>query len=101
MGIQIRLKTGFFETGIYRLEVKEKQFRLFPEDPDHGDILSFCEQDILSITLKEKRIPELELQTREACYTATFPQKSDLKETLELVKKGLNTKVICEYEGGN
>jgi hypothetical protein len=100
MGVRIRLKTGFFETKNYWIEIKKNQLCFLPENQGEG-ILQFDEKEILTVTLKDFHIAELELQTSESIYIGIFSNRIDLAEALELMKGTLATKIIYEYEGGN
>ena len=71
MGIEVRLKTGFFETTSYRLEVKNKRLCFFSSVPESGAKITLHEADILSVTLQEKS-SQFEIETGSFLYLGAF-----------------------------
>jgi len=100
MGMEVRLKTGFFETTPYRLEVKNKQLYFFPTNPESGTKITIHEADILSVTLQEKS-SQFEIATGSSLYRGALVSNSDWTQAIHLLKSELSVKIICEYEGGS
>ncbi len=96
-----RLKTGFFEKTPYRLKVVEKALHLVPVHADGAERIVLAQEDILSITLTERKAPELEIQTQNMLYSGIFEANVSVVEAIGQLKERLNTKFICEYKGGD
>ena len=86
MDILARIKTGFFETKPYRLKAEEGNLSLIPLQKGGEGIIVLSEGDILSVTLTEGRLPELEIQTCDAPYTGTLEEGSILAEVVNYLK---------------
>ncbi len=99
MGIEVRLKTGFFETTAYRLEIGGKQLRFLPSLLESGTEISLHEAEISSVTLLDREPIQFEIQTESMSYIGSFVSNGDLESTLRQFKAGLNIKIICEYGG--
>ena len=100
MEILARIKTGFFEMKPYRLKAEDGSLLLIPIREDGGEVVVLAEEDILSVTLTEGRLPELEIQTRDALYSSTLNEDSILSEVVHCLKEHLNINITCEYKGG-
>ena len=100
MDIIARIKTGFFEMKPYRLKAEDGSLLLIPIREDGGEVVVLAEEDILSVTLTEGRLPELEIQTRDALYSGTLNEDSILSEVVHCLKEHLNINIVCEYKGG-
>jgi len=101
MDILARIKTGFFEIKPYRLKAEEGSLLLVPLQESGGDAIVLTEGDILSVTLTEGRLPELEIQTRNELYSGILEESCSLEEVINYLKKSLNINITCEYKGGN
>ena len=99
MRLDIRLKTGFFETKEYELLISRDRLVLASTEAE-SDRIAIQAKDILSITLKNEKAPGIEIQTREKNYQGSFAEKTDFEQLIGLLKENLNVKIICEYEGG-
>lgn len=99
MGMEVRLKTGFFETTPYHLEVKEKLLYFIPLDSESRTKITIREGDILSVTLHDKS-SQFEIATGSSLYRGTIVSNNDWTQIIHLLKSELNIKIICEYEGG-
>lgn len=101
MDILARIKTGFFETKPYKLRAEEGSLLLIPLQEGGGDVFVLAEGDILSVTLTEGRLPELEIQTRNKLYSGILEESCSLAEVINYLKEYLNINITCEYKGGN
>lgn len=100
MEILARIKTGFFEMKPYRLKAEDGKLLLIPIREDGEEVVVLAEGGILSVTLTEGRLPDLEIQTRDAPYIGTLEEGSSLAEVVNYLKEHLNINIICEYKGG-
>lgn len=100
MEILVRIKTGFFERKPYRLKAEEGSLLLVPVQEGGEEIIDLAEGDILSVALTEGRLPELEIQTRDALYCGTLAVGCPLAAVVNDLKNHLNIDITCEYKGG-
>lgn len=101
MDFEFRMKTGFFETKIFNLLISKGKLVLSPQGSDH-QLITIPEESILNITLekKEKSI-KMEIQTHEEIYQGLLGNTTVNEQLLSQLKKNINKKIYCEYEGGN
>lgn len=97
--MEVRLKTGFFKTIPYRLDVKNKRLNFLPLDLGIGAKITIREVDILSVTLQEGFF-QFEIATDISLYRGVFASNSDWTQVVHFLKKELSVKTVCEYEGG-
>ena len=100
MDIIARIKTGFFETKPYRLKVETGRLFLVPVQATSEESIILSERDILSVTLTEGRLPDLEIQARDSLYSGTLEENCSLAEVVHCLKEHLNINITCEYKGG-
>ncbi|MGI6433983.1 MAG: hypothetical protein ACOX0F_01210 [Syntrophomonadaceae bacterium] len=100
MDIVIRMKTGLFETTPFRLQTGENRLLLIPVTAEGAEPIVLDEKDILSITLTQRRLTELEIQTRDTLYSGLFEEGYPFEETVNCLKRHLNVNITCEYKGG-
>ena len=100
MELLARIKTGFFEMRPYRLKAEEGSLLLIPLQESGEGVVVLSEDDILSVTLTEGRLPELEIQTRDVLYSGTLEAGGSLSEVVNHLKEYLNINITCEYKGG-
>lgn len=99
MKVELRLRTGFFETTSYWMEVGKNQIVLLPLSPGGGkEEIVIPGEAIAAVTVLEKKNPEIEIQTNEGFFSGTLAPETDLAMLFDLLKSKLNKKVI--YEGG-
>ena len=55
----------------------------------------------MSITLKNEKSLEIEIQTWEKIYQGALSNKDDYEKLLGNLKENINKKIVCEYEGGH
>jgi len=95
----IRMKTGFFETKTYELWIGKDRLVLSSKESE-SDNIPIPDKNIISITLKNEKAPEIEIQTRNKIYQGTLLERDDFEKLVGFLKENLNVKIICEYEGG-
>lgn len=100
MEILARIKTGFFEMKPYRLKAEEGSLLLVPVQEGGEGVVILAEKDILSVTLTEGRLPEMEIQTRNELYSGILEESCSLAEVINYLKEYLNINITCEYKGG-
>lgn len=100
MELILRMKTGFFEKTSYHLKAVEKGLQLTPIQAKSANPIVFKQEELLSVTLTQQKSPELEIETRDTVYSGVFEEGFAFEETANYLKKYLNTKIICEYKGG-
>ena len=99
MEYELRLKTGFFETKFYDLQINKGKLRLSPKIPGDKEIL-LLEKDISDLLLKNGEDLVIEINTLGQSYQGTITNKADFEVLLSGLKTNLNIKILCEYEGG-
>lgn len=99
MLFDIRMKTGFFQTKIYELVIGPDKLVLASKETKSDDI-TIQDKNMISITLKNEKAPEIEIQTWERIYLGSLLEKTDFEKLVGLLKENLSVKIICEYEGG-
>ena len=100
MDIMARIKTGFFEMKPYRLKAEKRSLLLIPLQEGGNGVIVLAEGDILSVTLTEGRLPELEIQTRNELYSGVLEESCSLAEVINYLKEHLSINITCEYKGG-
>lgn len=100
MEILARIKTGFFEMKPYRLKAEEGSLLLVPVQATSEESIILSERDILSVTLTEGRLPELEIQTCNELYSGVLEESCSLAEVINYLKEHLSINITCEYKGG-
>lgn len=73
---------------------------LIPIEADGKKRIVLPQRDIRSVTLTEKRLPELEIQTGAALYSGILEKGCSFAEAVSYFKEHVNGKIICEYKGG-
>ncbi len=97
MIVDIRMKTGFFETKTYEMQIGKDKLILFSKEKESESIIILA-SNIASIVLKNEKAPEFEVQTVEKNYQGSFTEKIDFEKLIGLLKENLSVKIICEYE---
>lgn len=96
----MRLKTGFFETKLYDLQISKGKLRLSPKILGDKEIV-LLEKDISNILLKNGESLNLEINTLDKAYQGTLIDKANYEDLLSNLRTNLNKKILCEYGGGN
>lgn len=97
MLVDIRMKTGFFETTAYEMLVGKDRLVLSPKETESDRIIILA-NNITSIILKNEKAPEIEVQTEGKNYQGSFTEKIDFDKLIIVLKENLSVKIICEYE---
>ena len=100
LGFPFRLKTGFYETKQFDFLISKGKLVLVPPESAESWI-TIEEQDILTITLKNEKALELDIQTRDNIYQGIFGNQTDFEELLGQLKENIHKRIVCEYEGRN
>ncbi len=100
MELILWMKTGFFKKTPYSLEVKESDLLLIPTKAEDAERIILKQEGLLSVTLTQQKYPELEIQTQDAVYAGVFEEGVAFEEAANYLREHLNTKIICEYKGG-
>ncbi|MPM10205.1 hypothetical protein SDC9_56532 [bioreactor metagenome] len=99
MKVELRLRTGFYETTSYWMDVIKNRIVLTPQTPDAGkEKIVILGEAIAAVTILEKKNPEIEIQTKGGTFFGTLAPETDLDKLFNQMKKELKKKVI--YEGG-
>lgn len=99
MDIIVRLKTGFFEKTAYRLRLGANGLILIPDKGESAERIVIDRKDIRSVTMTERKHPELEIQTRGAVYVGIIEGGCSFGEAVSYLNENLNVKITCEYKG--
>ena len=94
--ILVRLKTGFFGTTPYRLDVGENEFLLVPVNSDSVESIVLTEKDICSVTLKALKHPELEIKTRDTRFDVVLEERHTFREVLSFLRQYINVSTTCK-----
>lgn len=70
---------------------------IFSPSESEGQVIMIKEEEILSITLKNVKSLEIEIQTWDKIYQGVFCDKADYEELLKQLKENINKKIVCEY----
>lgn len=97
--VDIRMKTGFFETKAYEMLIGKDRLVLSSKEIGSDSIIILA-NNITSIILKNEKVPEIEVQTEGKNYQGSFFEKIDFEKLIGVLKENLSVKIICEYEGG-
>jgi len=98
MVYEFRLKTGFYETKLYSLNIHNKQIRMIPACADNKNkIITVSDNDLISVKVTERKSLEIEIQTKDNLYSGVILGVS-ASGILDVLKKELHKEVL--YEGG-
>lgn len=100
---EIKLKTGFFKTKAYYLNIASKQLILSPKEALDKDEIDLTHQELISITVtkKARKITQLEIQTQERPYTGTFAPNTDTEEVFSILNREFDGIIKIESGGVN
>lgn len=93
MVYKIRLKTGFYETTPYDMNIEPGRLVLSSADDNHGKVW-IDEATLRSFTLIDKKLPELEIQTLSTVYRAALKEEENLEDLFLLLKQHFNRPII-------
>lgn len=97
MSIDIKLKTGFFETKPYRIKIINRALHFCPINSDCGDMFILNADSIVTVTLMQST-SKLEISTKNAIYSGFLDDDRDWIETFKFFKESLRAKIIYEYQ---
>ena len=98
MNVELRLKTGFYETAAYKMIIGENQILLYALCEDPAKDIRIDNDDLLTFLITAKKNPEIEIQTKNKVLSGTLAADIDLDKLFNELKKNFNKKV--NYEGG-
>ncbi len=101
MILEVRLRTGFYETKPYRLTAGRGVLKLLPEEPGE-ELLILQKEKILSVTFIGQRFAGAEIQTADRIYHITLCDPSRPEALDRFLKENLGNRTDFEfaYEGG-
>ncbi|WMJ78788.1 MULTISPECIES: hypothetical protein [unclassified Sedimentibacter] len=100
MKLILWMKTGFFKKTPYSLGARGNNLLLIPTKAEDAEQIILKQEGLLSVTLTQRKYPELEIQAQDAVYVGVFEEGVDFEEVASYLKEHLKTKIICEYKGG-
>jgi len=80
------MKIGFFETKAYELLIGKDRLVLSLKESE-SDNITIPDKNIISITLKNEKAPEIEIQTWDKIYQGSLLEKTDFEKLVELLKE--------------
>ncbi len=93
---EFRLKTGFFETKLYNLSIKDQRITILDNEEE---LIVIDDDDLLCVSVTEKNHIEIEIQTKTNVYSGTISTAAaSASRLLDDLKEKLNKKIL--YEGG-
>ncbi|NLN83229.1 MAG: hypothetical protein GX138_02570 [Firmicutes bacterium] len=97
MSIDIRLRTGFFETKPYRLMIIDRDLLLQPLNPEKDGKITLTEDSIVAINFLQKA-SRLEISTKGAVYNCNLDEELNSVDLFKFFKKFNGTKIIYDFE---
>lgn len=92
--VNIRLKTGFFRTEAYILQVSPEYLQLIPASRDAEKEVTIDYTDIRAITISSGDPVEIEIRANRAIWIGTFPKMADIREINQVFAKVLGKKFL-------
>ncbi len=95
---EIKLKTGFFKTEQYMLEITPKKIVLCPkEDVRNSNIvIKTCEISNISINSRDSNLIEIEIVANNGVYICIVDAKYNIDELIYDLTKELGRKLIIQ-----
>lgn len=95
MKYEFRLKTGFFETKLCSMSVKNKSITFFCDDSYKYNKISIAEDIILniSVTIKQNHPVEIEIHTLNTIYTGYCINEADTEDIVKMLINEFDSKV--------
>jgi len=99
--LDVRLRTGFYETEPYRLFIDRGVLKLLPEKSGEEPLI-LPEAEILLVTFFGRRSAGAEIQTADRLYHMALCDSSRAGEMYQSLKENLRAGINFEtaYEGG-
>ena len=92
--VKINLKTGFFRTEAYVLQVFGEYLELIPISSDAVKEITIDFTNIKAITISSGEPIEIEIRANQATWIGTFPKMVDLGEIIKVFRMVLGKKFI-------
>ncbi len=92
--VLVRLRTGFYQTTPCRIRSTRSEIVLTPED--HGPVqrpIVIDADDIVSISLVQKKVPEIEIETESETYRCLLDSSIDLPKLLSAIEDTIGTTI--------
>jgi hypothetical protein len=96
MTFEVRLKTGFFKTSLYVLEIEHNLLRLISLEQNDTKIL-IPSNEMLSVIMSKTKKPCFEIVTCSKSYTGVFASDIDFHKALSMFKHYYSGKTVCEF----
>ena len=95
--VLVRLRTGFYQTTLCRMQSTLSEIVLTPED--HGTAqrpIVIDANDIVSVSLIRKKVPEIEIETESETYRCLLDSSIDLPELLSAIEDTIGTTILIK-----
>lgn len=96
MVFHIKIKSGFFKTMQYNLEIRNKQIMLTQKNGGELDRIFIADSDLIAICLfrwNNGIVEQLELKTRSAIYIGSLAPETNVQELTWTLTKEFGSKV--------
>lgn len=93
--VLVRLRTGFYQTTPCRMQSTRSEIVLTPQD--HGTQqrpIMIDADDIVSISLLRKKVPEIEIETESETYRCLLDPSIDLTKLLSVIEDTIGTTIL-------
>lgn len=92
----IKLKSGFFKTENYSLEIEQEKLNLVSKQT--GRKITFYENDITSISIIKSHPLQIqiEISTNKEIYSVYFQPETDCDNLIVSLRHRINTKICIE-----
>jgi hypothetical protein len=96
MTFEVRIKTGFFKTSLYMLEIEHNLLCLI--SLEHKDMKTLIPiNEVLSVIMSKTKKLRFEIITCSKSYTGAFASDDDYQKALSILKRYYNVKTVCEF----
>lgn len=86
MDCKVRIKTGFYQTMLYKLSILDNSLELFPTENPVLNNVRLVGESIDSIILVKKKYSRIEIKTKNRVYEGTFTGDPDLRDVQQELK---------------
>ncbi|HHY68838.1 MAG TPA: hypothetical protein PLF08_03115 [Bacillota bacterium] len=91
----VKLRTGFYETTCYFMEVKNEQVVLSPCNPEPARDTVIIDKDyLISVFLTRSKLPELSFETTDGLYICILGPDLNIYKLLTSLENALDVKVV-------
>jgi hypothetical protein len=98
MVYEIKLKTGFFETTLYKLSISEGLLVFSPVISRNNKEFSISDEHLVSIEITDKKHTEMEIKTLNEFLTCIFSEKPDISKLIIVLTDNFNKKISYKEE---